>query len=108
VGDGQQVSEMVPGTGSVAMQVKITVPGGCSIFSAMTVRTGLTPVQLLFGQPAICADTVDGAVNTAGLVVNIRFPFLIWLAGILVCDVAGPTRTLFCPGAVLPPAFWHW
>ena len=22
--------------------------------------------------------------------------------------VAGPTRTLFCPGATLPPWFWHW
>src|SRR5262245_53419874 len=25
-----------------------------------------------------------------------------------VVEVAGPIGTLFCPGGVLPPPFWHW
>jgi hypothetical protein len=96
--------------GSDTEQLKMTVPGGCSILRLMllTVSTGLTPVQLGFGHPATAPGTVVGAVNTAGLVVKVKFPFLIWSAGIDVVEVAGPTSTLFCPGAVLPPAFWHW
>ena len=30
------------------------------------------------------------------------------LAGMAVSAVAGPTSTLFWPGAVLLPPFWHW
>ena len=93
--------------GSDAEQLKMVVPGGCSIVSMMvvTVRTGLTPVQLGFGHPATAPDTVAGAVNTAGFVVKVRLPFLIWLAGMDVVEVAGPIRTLFCPGATWPPLF---
>src|SRR5262249_35273976 len=92
-----------------AAQVKIAVPGGCSITRPMSVsvRAGLTPVQLLFGHPAMFPLTVSAAVSVAGFVVNVRFPFLIALAGIAVSEVAGPASTLFCPGAILPPPFWH-
>jgi len=92
------------------VQVKIVVPGGCEITRVMlvSVRVGFTPVQLGFGQPAVAPDTVGAAVRVAGFVVNTRFPFLIALAGKDVLEVAGPTSTLFCPGAVLPPPFWHW
>jgi hypothetical protein len=94
----------------VAAQLKIVVPGGCSItrLILVSVSVGLTPVQLGFGQPATAPDTVGAAVNVAGLVVKVKFPFLIAAAGIAVSEVAGPTSTLFCPGAVLPPLFWHW
>ena len=93
-----------------AVQWKICVVTGWKISSVMsvTVRTGLTPVQLGFGQPAVAPLTVGAAVNVAGLVANTRFPFLIALAGIAVSEVAGPSRTLLWPGAVLPPPFWHW
>jgi hypothetical protein len=74
----------------------------------VNVRVGFTPVQLLFGHPATAPDTVGAAVRVAGLVVKVRFPFLIAFAGMAVSDVAGPTRTLFWPGAMLPPPFWHW
>ena len=92
---------------SEALQVKIGVPGGCSITRLMlvSVSVGLTPVQLLFGQPAAAPETVGAAVRVAGLVVNVRLPFLIALAGIAVSEVAGPANTLFCPGAMLPPLF---
>ena len=90
-----------------AVQVKIGVPGGCSITSVMlvSVSTGFTPVQLLFGQPAVAPLTVGAAVKVAGFVVNVRFPFLIALAGIAVSEVADPANTLFCPGTILPPPF---
>jgi hypothetical protein len=71
----------------------------------VTVSAGLTPDQLGFGQPAACPETIGGAVKTAGFVVIERLPFSIALAGKEVEDVAGPIKTLFCPGAVLPPAF---
>ena len=113
---GSQAGQHASVTGLVnpfwfdAVQVKIAVPGGCSITRLIdvSVRVGFTPVQLLFGQPATEPLTVGAADNVAGLVVKVRFPFLIALAGIAVFDVAGPTRTLFWPGAVLPPPFWHW
>jgi hypothetical protein len=60
-----------------------------------------------FGQPAAWPLTVAGAVRTAGFVVNVTLPFLIDPLGIVVGAVTGPTRTRFCPGAVLPPPFWH-
>jgi hypothetical protein len=90
-----------------AEQVKIAVPGGCSItrLILVSVRTGFTPVQLGLGHPAVAPLTVGAAVNVAGFVVNVKFPFLIALAGMDVSEVAGPTRTLFWPGAVLPPPF---
>jgi hypothetical protein len=75
---------------------------------SVTVSVGLTPVQLLFGQPAADPLTVDGADRTAGFVVNVTLPFLIAELGIVVGVVVGPVSTLFCPGATLPPAFWHW
>jgi hypothetical protein len=62
---------------------------------SVSVRVGFTPVQFGFGHPAAAPDTVVGAVNVAGLVVNVRFPFLIALAGKIVLEVAGPIRTLF-------------
>src|SRR5260370_22111906 len=74
----------------------------------VSVRVGLPPVQLAFGHPAVAPGTVAAAVKVAGLVVNIRFPVLIALAGIAVSDVAGPSSTLFLPGAVLPPPVLHW
>ena len=90
-----------------ALQVKIGVPGGCSITRPISVRVrvGLTPVQLGFGHPATAPETVAAAVSVAGFVVKVRFPFLIALAGIAVSEVAGPANTLFCPGAVFPPPF---
>jgi hypothetical protein len=104
------VTGLVNPFGFDALQVKIGVPGGCSITRLIVVRVsaGLTPVQLGFGQPATAPDTVSAAVSVAGFVVNIRLPFLMALAGIAVSDVAGPASTLFCPGAMLPPPFWHW
>ena len=42
----------------------------------VSVSCGFTPVQFEFGQPAADPDAVDGADRTAGLVVNVRFPFL--------------------------------
>jgi hypothetical protein len=76
--------------------VKSRVPA-CVIVIEMlvTVRVGFIPVQLLFGQPAADPDTVEGAVNVLGVVVNVRFPFLIALLSISVGTVDGPTRTLF-------------
>jgi hypothetical protein len=94
--------------GSDAVHVKSRFV--CVIFSVMlvTVTTGLTPLQFAFGQPATAALVVSGADSTAGLVVNVVRPFLIALAGMVVVEVAGPTSTLFCPGAIFPPPFWHW
>lgn len=101
----QQVSVTGLGSpfGSDAVQWKIRVVTGWKMSSVMSVSVsvGLTPVQFGFGHPATAALTVGAAVNVAGLVVNVRFPFLIALAGIAVSDVAGPARTLFCPGS--PP-----
>ena len=92
-----------------AVQWKIRVVTGWKISSVMfvTVSLGFTPVQFEFGQPAVAPSTVGAAVKVAGFVVNIRFPFLIAAAGTAVSDSAGPSRTLFCPAAVLPPPFWH-
>jgi hypothetical protein len=73
----------------------------------VNVKVGFTPVQLALGHPAVAPLTVGAAVSVAALV-KVRFPFLIALAGIAVSDVAGAARTLFWPGAVLPPPFWHW
>jgi hypothetical protein len=91
----QQLSATVPLSpfGLLAVHVKIAVPGGCEITSVMsvTVSVGLTPVQLLFGQPATEPVTVGAAVKTAGFVVIERLPFLIALAGNEVDDEAGPT-----------------
>lgn len=72
------------------------------------VSAGFTPDQFGFGQPAVAPDTLASADNAAGLVVNVRFPFLIAPLSMFVGVVLGPTSTLFCPGAVLPRPFWHW
>jgi hypothetical protein len=40
----------------------------------VSVSTGLTPVQLLLGHPAVAPPTVGAAVKVAGFVVNVRFP----------------------------------
>jgi hypothetical protein len=107
----QQLSGTVPlrPFGLLAVQVKSSWPPW-EIFRVMLVNVscGFTPVQFEFGQPAAEPDTVDGADSTAGWVVNVRFPFFTSLPGIVVGVVLGPTRTLFWPGAVLPPPFWHW
>jgi hypothetical protein len=60
-----------------ALQLKIAVPGGCSIVRLMdvSVSVGFTPVQLGFGQPATAPLTVGAAVKVAGFVVKVRFPF---------------------------------
>jgi hypothetical protein len=93
----------------LALQSNSVTPP-CAIVSLMlvTVSVGFTPVQFAFGQPASAPDTVSGAVRTAGLVVNVKLPFLISSPEMKVGATAGPTRTRFCPGAVLPPWFWHW
>jgi hypothetical protein len=104
------VTGLVSPFGLLALHEKIVVPGGCWMTSPMfvNVSVGLTPVQFGFGHPAVVPGTVAAAVKVAGLVVNVRLPFLIALAGMLVLEVAGPTNTLFCPGATLPPPFEHW
>ena len=104
------VTGLVNPFGFDAVQRKIRFVTGWKISSVMlvSVRVGFTPVQFGFGQPAVAPDTVGAAVKVAGLVVKVRFPFLIAPAGIAVSAVAGPRRTLFWPGAVLPPPFWHW
>jgi hypothetical protein len=91
------VTGLVSPFGSDAVQWKIRVVTGWKISRVMSVRvsTGFTPVQFGFGHPAVAPDTVGAVVKVAGLVVNVRFPFLIALAGIAVSDVAGPARTLF-------------
>ena len=106
----QQVSGTVPLSplGLLAVQVNsVTPPWAIVSLMLVTVNVGFTPVQLGFGHPASWPLTVEGAVSTAGLVVKVTFPFLIALAGTVVGAVTGPTRTLFCPGAVLPPWFSH-
>ena len=91
------------------MQVNSVVPPYAIVrVMFVTVTVGLTPVQLEFGQPACCAETVEGAERTAGLVVKVTLPFLIELLGMVVGAVTGPVRTLFWPGAMFPPWFWHW
>jgi hypothetical protein len=93
------------------VHVKSTFPAGCSIVMVIfvSVSCGFTPVHLSLLQPACVPDTVAGAVKTAGSVVNVTFPFLIWSAGMVVGVVVGPTRTLFWPaGSFCPLGFWHW
>src|SRR5438034_5073310 len=83
----QQLSGTVPLSpfGSLAVQVNSRVPP-CEIVIVMSVvvKTGFTPVQFGFGQPACAPVTVEGAVRTAGLVVKLTLPFLIWSAGMVV------------------------
>jgi hypothetical protein len=104
------VTGLVSPFGFDAVQWKIWVVTGWKISSVMfvSVSVGFTPVQFGLGHPAAVPLTVGAAVKVAGFVVNVKFPFLIALAGTAVSEVAGPSRTLFWPGAVLPPAFWHW
>jgi hypothetical protein len=61
----------------------------------VTVNTGFTPVQFELGHPATLPETVLGALSVAGLVVNVRFPFLTSFPGMTVGVVDGPTRTRF-------------
>jgi hypothetical protein len=86
--------------GLLAVQVKSRPPWKIFRVMFVSVSWGLTPVQFELGQPAAPPDTVDDAVNAAGLVVNVRFPFLISLPEMFVGVVLGPTSTLFWPGAV--------
>src|SRR5205814_8348840 len=98
-----QLSGTVPESpfGFDAVQVKRVGPPW-SIVNLMLVRVrlGFTPVQLAFGQPACAPVTIVGADSVAGFVVKVRFPFLMSPLGIVVGVVAGPTRTLFWPGAI--------
>src|SRR5438128_264776 len=69
--------------------------------------TGLSPVQLLLGQPATFPLTVvAGAMGPMGPRSNVPRP--LWsaerLTGALPWVTAG---TGFAPGATLPPPFWH-
>src|SRR6266487_3272650 len=73
----------------------------------VTVSWGFVPVQLGFGHPAADPDTVDAAVRTAALVVNVTFPFLIAAEPMFVGVVTGPVRTRFWPAASLPPPLVH-
>jgi hypothetical protein len=104
------VTGLVNPFGFDAVQWKIRVVTGWKMSSVILVNVtvGLTPDQLAFGHPAVAPLTTGSALRVAGLVVKVRFPFLIASAGMAVSDVAGPARTLFWPGAVLPPWFWHW
>jgi hypothetical protein len=103
------VTGLVSPFGFDAVQWKICVVTGWKMSNVMlvTVRTGFTPVQFGFGQPAVAPGTVAGVVKVAGFVVTVRFPFLMASAGIAVSELAGPASTLFWPGAVLLPPFWH-
>ena len=94
----------------LAVQWKIRVSTGWKISSVMpvSVRTGFTPVQLAFGQPAALPDTVASALKVLAFVWNVRFPFLMAALSMNVGTVDGPSRTLFWPGERLPPPFWHW
>ena len=91
------VTGLVSPFGFDAVQWKICVVTGWKISSVIfvSVRVGFTPDQFGFGQPAVAPDTVGAAVKVAGFVVNVRFPFLIALAGMAVSEVAGPASTLF-------------
>jgi hypothetical protein len=91
------VTGLVSPLGFDAVQWKIWVVTGWKISRviSVTVRTGSTPVQFGFGQPAASPDTVAGVVKVAGFVVNVRFPFLIASAGMAVSELAGPAKTLF-------------
>ncbi len=88
-----------------AVQWKIWVVTGWKISSVMSVsvRVGFTPVQFGFGHPAVAASTVGAAVKVAGFVANVKFPFLIALAGIAVSEVAGPSRTVLAGRSVAAP-----
>jgi hypothetical protein len=72
------VTGLVSPFGFDAVQWKICVVTGWKMSSVMlvTVRTGFTPVQFGFGQPAVAPGTVGGVVEVAGFVVNVRFPFV--------------------------------
>ena len=91
------VTGLVNPFGFDAVQWNIRVVAGWKMSSVILVRVrvGFTPVQFGFGQPAVAPGTVGLALKVAGLVVNVRFPFLIASAGIAVSDSAGPVRTLF-------------
>ena len=67
----------------------------------VVVRVGFAAVEPV-GHPASCADTVDGAVSTAGLVVNVLTPIPIGM------DHCVSTPTWFCPDVGVLPAVWHW
>jgi hypothetical protein len=72
------VTGLVSPFGFDAVQWKICVVTGWKMSRVMlvTVRTGFTPVQFGFGQPAVAPGTVAGVVKVAGFVVNVRFPFV--------------------------------
>jgi hypothetical protein len=91
------VTGLVNPFGFDAVQWKIWVVTGWKISRviSVSVRTGFTPIQFGFGQPATAPLTVGEAVSVAGFVVNVRFPFLIASAGMAVSEVAGPASTLF-------------
>jgi hypothetical protein len=92
---GQQVSVtgLVNPFGFDAVQWKIWVVTGWKMSSVtlVNVSVGFTPVQLGFGHPAAAPLTVGAAVRVAGLVVKVRFPFLIAPAGRAVRETSNPT-----------------
>jgi hypothetical protein len=107
-----QASGTVPdkpfGSDALVQLNSTTPPCEIVMLIDVTVRVGFTPVQFPLGHPASAPDTVGAAVKVFGFVVNVTFPFLICGLGIVVGTVCGPSSTLFCPGAMLPPWFWHW
>src|SRR6266511_1037967 len=68
-------------------------------------KTGLTPVQLPFGQPAVFPLTVEDAVM--GPTVRFRTPRPLWSALPRSCEPVVVAGTGFWPAAALPPLFWH-
>jgi hypothetical protein len=83
------VTGLVNPFGFDAVQWKIWVVTGWKMSSVMlvSVSAGFTPVHLGFGHPAVAPLTVAAAVRVAGLVVKVRFPFLIASAGMAVSEV---------------------
>jgi hypothetical protein len=88
------------------VQVKITVPDGCSMTSrALLNETSVSLVdQLGLGHPACVAVAVGGVCGAETL--NARLPFLMSPAEIVVTELA-VNGTLFFPGDSFPPGLTH-
>src|SRR5687768_3611477 len=79
---------------------RTTLPPCTIVISAVANWTSVRLVaQFEFGQPASAAVGAGGGVVVTQA---LRFPFLIWVDGMVACPL-GLTGVLFWPGAVLPP-----